>query len=170
MQLLFLSPLTSSQQCAVAAIHQRPGFGDQTLRASSVRGGFPFSAAANGHTRINAPEGQFVCAQRFRPGSSHQIEDVAQQLEPLVLKFCGLRGFIKMRILPVRRYSIETGRSPVPDHSHVVARYNACQRKFGIVCKQAYSIQRLAMAQDHLVPARQLLPRQYIRPRKKLKR
>lgn len=164
MQLLFLSPLTSSQQCPVAAIHQRPGFGDQTLRASSVRGGFPFGAAANGHTGINAPEGQFVRTQGFRTRYCHEIEDIAQQLEPLVLKFCGLRGFMKMWILPVRRYSIETGRSPVPNHSHVVARYNACQRQFRVVCKQAYSVQHLAMAKDHLVPAHQLLPRQYIRP------
>lgn len=164
MQLLFLSPLTSSQQCTVAAIHHCPGFSDQPLRTSSVRGGFPFSAAANGHTGINASEGQFVRAQAFRTRYCHQVEDIAQQLEPLALKFCGLRGFINMRMLPARRYSIETGRSPVPDHSHVVARYNACQRQFGVDCKQAYSVQRLAMAQDHLVPAHQLLPRQYFRP------
>lgn len=103
MQLLFLSPLTSSQQCTVTAIHHCPGFSDQPLRASSVRGGFPFGAAANGHTGINAPGGQFVCAQGFRVRDYDEIQNIAQQLEPLVLKFCGLRGFMKMWILPVRR-------------------------------------------------------------------
>lgn len=164
MQLLFLSPLASSQQFPVAAIHQRPGFGDQTLRASSVRGGFPFGAAANGHTGINAPEGQFVRTQGFRTRYCHQVEDIAQQLEPLVLKLCGLRGLINMWVLPGRRHGIEAGRSTVPDHSHAVARYHACQRQFGVVSKQAYPVQPLAMAQDQLVPAYQLLLRQYIRP------
>lgn len=159
-----MSPLPACQKCPIAAVHHCPRFGYQALCSPPEGGGFPFSATSDSHAGIYPLQGKLVAGQRARIRDRHQIEDIAKQLEPLPLECCGVRGFMKMWILPFLRYSIEAGGSPVPDHSHVVARYHAGQRRCGPVCEQAYPVQSLAMAQDHIIPEHQLLPRQDIRP------
>ena len=76
-----------------------------------------------------------------------------------MLKFCRLRGFMKMWILPLRQHSLEASGDAVPDHSHAVAGYHACQWQFVVVSEQAYPVQSLAMAEDQMLPGQQPLLR-----------